>query len=165
VNSFEGVYQAYFRDVYSYAFRLCGQKPLAEDLTSDTFLRAMGKIGSFRGECQLRVWLCAITRNLYYSHLRKQGREVLADLLPETEQSEDPAELTAQHATGRQAVQALDRLPEISRRVFMLRVLGGLSFAQIGRLYGKGDNWACVTYHRARKTLKAHMEEETHEPL
>ena len=52
----------------------------------------------------------------------------------------------------------LHRLPEPYREVFLLRVLGELSFRDIGSLFEKGENWACVTYHRARKKIMEQME-------
>ena len=58
------------------------------------------------------------------------------------------------------AHKALHRLPEPYREVFSLRVLGGLGFAAIGELFSKSQNWACVTYHRARQKLRAIMEDE-----
>ena len=49
------------------------------------------------------------------------------------------------------------------KEVFMWRVFGELSFKDIGDLYGKTDNWACVTYHRARKMIQNRLEEIEHE--
>lgn len=164
MNSFLEAYQAYFGDVYSYALRLCGQKALAEDLTSETFLKAMEKISSFRGQCQLRVWLCSITRNLYYSHLRKQGRVIPTDPLPEIGDSLDPAELAIEKDLEKRTLLAVNCLSEIPRRVLLLRVLDGLSFARIGNLFGKGENWACVTYHRAKRNVRERLEEEEYDP-
>ena len=60
MQGFESVYRAYFTDVYRYALSLCGDTALADDLTSECFLKAMRAIGGFRGECVLRVWLCQI---------------------------------------------------------------------------------------------------------
>lgn len=160
MQDFEAVYQAYFGDVFRYALRLTeGDRALAEDLTGDCFLKAMGAIHGFRGECELRVWLCQILKRLYLDHLRRQGRQApvpLPDDLP------DPADLEARFEQADEAMrahQALHNLPEPYREVFSLRVMGGLSFKQIGQLFGKTDNWACVTYHRARGKLKDELEE------
>jgi RNA polymerase sigma-70 factor (ECF subfamily) len=161
VEGFEQVWQAYFGDVYRYALALCRDKVLAEDIASDTFMKAMAAIDRFRGECELRVWLCRIAKNLYLDHLRRQGRQVSLETLPEPE---DPADLEATFHRGEEAMRAhraLHLLPEPYREVFSLRVLGGLSFQQIGELFHKTANWACVTYHRARQQLRDSMEEET----
>lgn len=49
------------------------------------------------------------------------------------------------------------------KEVFMWRVYAGLSFKQIAQIFGKNENWACVTYHRARKIIKERLEEENRE--
>ncbi len=74
MTGFEQVYQTYFRDVFLYIKKISGDEQLAEDITSETFLRAMVAIDGFRGKCGIRVWLCQIAKNCYYSHLRKNGR-------------------------------------------------------------------------------------------
>ena len=160
MQGFESVYRAYFTDVYRYALSLCGDAALADDLTSECFLKAMRAIHSFRGECDLRVWLCQILKRLYLDHLRREGREVPGGTLPEYEDSPDPAEIFTGQDQAMRAHHALHRLPEPYREVFSLRVLGGLSFAAIGELFSKNRNWACVTYHRARQKLRDIMEEE-----
>ena len=55
----------------------------------------------------------------------------------------------------------LHRLPEPYKEVFTLRVLGELSFRQIGNLFDKSENWACVTYHRAKQKIQREMEAST----
>lgn len=161
VQRFEAVYQAYFGDVYRYALALTGgDRALAEDLTSDCFMKAMAAIGGFRGECELRVWLCQILKRLYLDHLRRLTRRPTAEL---SESLPSPENLEQQFAAADQAMRAhaaLHALPEPYREVFSLRVLGGLSFRQIAELFGKTANWACVTYHRARQRLRDAMEDE-----
>ena len=160
MQEFEAVYQAYFGDVYRYALSLTGgDRMLAEDLTGDCFLKAMGAIHTFRGECELRVWLCQILKRLYLDHLRRVRRRPQEEL-PDT--LADPSNLAERFERASEAMEAhhaLHKLPEPYREVFSLRVLGGLSFGQIGQLFGKTANWACVTYHRARGKLKDQLEE------
>ena len=160
MQGFESIYRAYFTDVYRYALSLCGDAALADDLTSECFLKAMRAIGGFRGECELRVWLCQILKRLYLDHLRRDGKEVPSESLPEDANTPDPAEAFAQQDQAMRAHRALHRLPEPYREVFSLRVLGGLGFAAIGELFSKSQNWACVTYHRARQKLRDIMEDE-----
>ena len=160
MRDFEAVYQAYFGDVFRYALRLTeGNEALAEDLTADCFLKAMNALHSFRGECELRVWLCQILKRLYLDYLRyhqcRPSVEVPEDL-------PDPHSLAESFDLANDAMQAhhaLHGLQEPYREVFSLRVLGELSFGQIGELFGKSANWACVTYHRARGKLKDELEE------
>ena len=161
MTQFEKIYRAYFSDVYLYLKSLCRDDDLAEELCSEAFFRAMKSFDKFRGDCEVRVWLCQIGKNCYYSHLRKQGREV-----PEEEAERPDAGFEQDVLDKSDAMRLhllLHDLPEPYKEVFTLRVLGELSFKQIGEIFGKSDNWACVTYHRARKTLREKMEESKHE--
>jgi RNA polymerase sigma-70 factor (ECF subfamily) len=154
----EGVYRAYFQDVYRYALKLSGEKQLAEDLTSDTFLRAMDAMEGFRGQCGIRVWLCQITKNLYLSHLRKHKRLTPLEELPEP-QAEDQLSALLDREEARDLMAIAGRVREPYRQVFALRTWGGLPFQEIGALFSKSANWACVVYHRARKMILEEWEE------
>lgn len=157
MTQFEKIYRAYFSDVYLYLKSLCGDDDLAEELCSETFMRAMRSFKSFRGDCEVRVWLCQIGKNCYYSHLRKRGREVPAEEteLPDAGFEQDVLD----KSEAMRLYHLLHALPEPYKEVFTLRVMGELSFKQIGEIFGKSDNWACVTYHRARSQLRWKMEE------
>ena len=67
VTDFEKLYNTYFNDVYLYIRHLSGDEHIAEEITSDTFFKAIKSIDSFRGDCDVRVWLCQIAKNSYYS--------------------------------------------------------------------------------------------------
>ena len=71
MTDFEQLYNTYFNDVYRYILRLSGDEHIAEEITSDTFFKAMNSIDSFRGDCDVRVWLCQIAKNFYYSYIKK----------------------------------------------------------------------------------------------
>ena len=73
---FDELYRTYFSDVYQYIRKLSGSEHMAEEITEETFYKALRKIESFRGDCDIRVWLCQIAKNSYYSHLRKSGRHI-----------------------------------------------------------------------------------------
>ena len=71
---FEEVYRRYFADVYQYVLALSRDEATAEEVTQETFFRALTAIDDFRGDCQLRVWLCQIARNQYLSLCRERKR-------------------------------------------------------------------------------------------
>ena len=162
MTELERIYNTYFNDVYRYILRLSGDEKIAEEITGDTFFRAMGSIDGFRGECDIRVWLCQIAKNCYYSQMRKNSREELADE-KELEELPDPSSGVAEEYLRRERIAAVHRvLQELRapyREVFMWRVYAELSFAQIGQIFGKSENWACVTYHRARKLIRDRLED------
>ena len=161
MTEFEEVYKTYFGDVFRYLRRLSGDEELAEELTAETFFKALGSIEKFRGECELRVWLCQIAKNCYYSHIKKRAKtESLDDLdfSAVADSSPSPEELVEKSDEAARLRGALHALPEPYREVFMWRVFGELNFKQIGKLFGKTENWACVTYHRAKKMIKERTE-------
>ncbi len=163
---FEELYNTYFKDVYRYVLRLSGDVHTAEEVTSETFFKALKAIHKFRGDCEVRVWLCQIAKNCYYSFLKNSGKEENIDT-PELLNIADPAasveERLARKETARKLQGFLHSLPEPYKEVFMWRTYAELSFKQIGRMFGKTDNWACVTYHRARTMLLKGLEESDDE--
>ena len=76
MTDFEQVYREYFRDVELYLMALCKDPHLAEELTAQTFFQAMKALPKFRGECDIRTWLCALAKNCYLMHLRKNRQTV-----------------------------------------------------------------------------------------
>ena len=158
MTEIEELYDRYFKDVYLFLYRLSGDKYLAEDITSETFLKAMKSIDNFRGDSDIRTWLCQIGKNTYYSYLRK-NKETLD--LKEDMEDEDSPTIEASLVSQEESIKIhkiIHNLKDPYKEIFSLRVFGELSFKEIGHIFGKTDNWACVTYHRARKKIKEEME-------
>ena len=161
MTDFETVYRTYFNDVFLYIRRLSGDEYIAEEITSEAFFRAMRSLSTFRGDCDIRVWLCQIAKNCYFSYLKKAGRTDSienVELLNIPAQEKTVEEQIVLHEEAAQMRKLLHDLPEPYREVFMWRVYADLSFKQIAQIFGKTDNWACVTYHRARKMIKEKAE-------
>lgn len=159
MTEFENIYRDYFRDVELYLRAICHDAHLAEELTEQVFFRALKALPKFRGDCDIRTWLCSMGRNCYLSHLRKVRPETsLEDL-----QIPDPKQAVEEQILDRDQAMAIHRvlhdLPEPYKEVFSLRVFGQLSFLDIGILFGRTANWACVTYHRAKQKIRDKMED------
>lgn len=160
-EEFEKIYIRYFNDVFLFLKKLSKDEGIAEEITSETFFKAMRSIDSFRGETDVRVWLCQIAKNCYLSHLKKQQRLVDIDNIDDIEPFDSKDTIEEQIVNRSDAMQIhllLHKLAEPYKEVFMLRVFGELSFKQIGDIFQKTDNWACVTYHRARNKILKQME-------
>ena len=155
---FEQIYTTYFRDVYLYICKLSNNEHIAEEITSETFFNAMKSIDNFRGDCDIRVWLCQIAKNCYYSYIKKANRTECIDNVEIAEQGASFEERLFRHDTAMQIQKILHDIPEPYKEVFMWRVYAELSFKQIGQMFGKSENWACVTYHRARNKIKEKLE-------
>ena len=152
----EKLYQEYFSVVYKYILSLSRDPLTAEEITQETFFKAMKKIGSFRGDCSIRVWLCQIAKNLYYDQLKKQSR--FEELPEEYGESTASPENDMIRATDRKVInKILHSLKEPYKEVFTLRTYGELSFSEIAELFQKTTSWARVTYHRAGIMIKEEM--------
>ena len=159
---FEQIYSTYFKSVYLYVMQVSGNEHIAEEITSETFFKAINSIDSFRGDCDMRVWLCQIAKNTYFSYLKKNKKVLSIDESDLQNVADPDAGIDVQIGEQEEARLIRKILHDMSdpyKEVFMWRVFGELSFKEIADLYGKTDNWACVTYHRARKMIQSRLEE------
>lgn len=153
------LYKACYMKVFSYVMTLAKNEDAASEITQETFFRAITTKQEFRGESECFSWLCAIAKNLFIDSTRKAARsggeldENLADTATDIEQSAIDSE------TSFRIHMLLHEMEDPYKEVFELRVFGELSFAQIGKIFGKTENWARVTYHRARLRLKERMDQ------
>jgi len=154
VTEFEEIYSNYFKDVYRYSLVLSKNKSIAEDITQETFFKALKKIDAFKGDCKISIWLCQIAKNTYFSYLKKQPY-LLEDIdnvvnIP----GDDFEQKIIADGNVYEIHKLIHGLEEPYKEVFMLRFFGALSFRKIAELFGKTESWARVTYHRARAKLK-----------
>ena len=153
----EKLYEAHYMRVFSYAMTLSGDRTMAEEITQETFFRAFAKSGEFRKESDEVTWLCAIAKNYFYDERRRQSKtEQIPEEVPDTGKGIEQA--AADRDSSFRIHVALHTLEEPFREIFELRVFGELSFREIGTIFGKTENWARVTYHRARLKLQERME-------
>ena len=153
----ERLYEAYYMRVFSYAMTLAGERTQAEEITQETFFRAFSKQSEFRGESDEVTWLCAIAKN-YWLDEKRRGKKTEA--MPEemTDEGKGVEQAAVDRDTSFRIHLALHGLEEPYREVFELRVFGELSFREIGVIFTKTENWARVTYHRARLKLQERMD-------
>ena len=157
MTNFQEVYDLYFREVYRYALSLCRNESIAEEITQETFYKALAKLDSFDGKCKISVWLCQIAKNTYISMYRKDKY-----LNPDTDidlfqSSVNFEEIFFDKETAFTIHKVLHTLDEPYKEVFSLRTFGELSFKHIAELFGKTEAWARVTYHRARLRIKEEL--------
>ncbi|MGE7980291.1 RNA polymerase sigma factor [Psychrobacillus sp. NPDC093200] len=154
---FEEIYQAYFHDVYLYTRSLAIDENIAEEITQETFFKALRSMHQFDGKKDIRAWLFTIAKNTYFTHYNKKQREV-----NQVEVSvPDDIRVVEYLVNEEQAFEIhhfLHTMEEPYKEVFSLRTFGELSFEKIGQLFGKSDGWARVTFYRAKKKILAYME-------
>lgn len=141
--------------IYHFLLSKCRNADVAEELTQETFLRAIQSIDSYNGSCKISVWLCQIAKHLLYQYWEKRKVSVpLED--NDWMLSEEPG-VERRVLAREELLDVLERvhqLPVNMREVVYLRVSGDLSFREIGRIMGKTENWARVNFFRAKELLK-----------
>lgn len=153
-------FEKYYEDVLRFLRGLSRDEYLAEELTQETICRAIKSIHTFKGDCDLRVWLCSIAKNLYFTHYKKQ-KNIVQDGTYENCVAEEKlfTQIIEDRDTALRVHKILHELKEPYKEVFSLRVFGELSFREIGELFRKSEHWACVTCHRAKSMIKRKLEE------
>lgn len=159
MTEFADIYETYFADVELYLRAICRDEALAEELTEQVFFRALKALPTFRGDCDIRTWLCAMARNAFVSHQRKEKPSQSIEELQIPDSRKTVEEWIVDQEQAMAIHRILHDLPEPYKEVFSLRIFGQLSFGGIGSLFGRTANWACVTYHRARQKIQSEMEE------
>lgn len=157
MTDFGEIYRVYFSDVYKYVLSISRNEAIAEEVTQETFFKAMMNIDQFNGSCKISVWLCQIAKNTYYTLAQKQKR-CTHDLDNEAYEAElDIEKAYLDKEAARKLHVLIHNLNEPQKEVFSLRIFGELSFAQIGELFGKTDSWARLIFYRAKKQLQEAM--------
>lgn len=159
MQEFGAVYEQYRAMIYGFVYRMCRNESLAEELTQETFYRAMKAWPRYRGESSVSTWLCAIAKRLYYASLRRPPMLPLEEDVPGA--TTDLAEALLASDRQMAAQRMLHRLPEPYREVFTLRTFCGLSHRQISELFEKSESWTRVTYYRAWQMLQETLKEES----
>ena len=160
-QEFDEIYRLYAADLYRFLLRLCGNEQLAMDIMQDTMLKAFTDIGKFRGECAMKTWLCTVARNLWRDRLKKaENRNLPLEESWELPSGESIEERMTDKMQAMEIHRLLHRLDEPYKEIFSLRVFAELSFKEIGSVFGKTENWARVSYFRAKKKLIELMEQE-----
>lgn len=157
-NEMDIIYKRYFRDVLCFALSLSGNRDLAEEITQNTFYKAVQSVHKFRGDCDIRVWLFRIAKNDYLNYLRKEKRissgENVEELLANIPSCEEPVLTRIEDAESAREIQkVLEEMEEPYREVFTLRVIHKMSYGEIAGLYGKSESWARVTFYRAKMKI------------
>jgi RNA polymerase sigma-70 factor, ECF subfamily len=156
--SFQELYETYAGDVYRFVLWLAGDRFEAEDISSETFVRAWANKATIRTET-LKAYLFAIARNIYLGRLRRRKRHVpLEDVYTDPEPG--PGQRLDAQRQLQHVYQFLQTVSEVDRAAFVLRVQHELAYAEIARVLGVSETAVKVKVHRIRKKLIAACIEE-----
>lgn len=149
--TFQELYETHFTDVFRFALWLTRNRTEAEDVASETFVRAWARRDRFRTET-LKAYLLAIARNIFLKHRQRSNtNEELFDEMPDT--SPDPQRQATARLDLERVSRALAKLPEIDRHALFLRTEHALPYAEIARVLEISEGAARVRVYRARRKL------------
>lgn len=155
MKNIEQIYDQHFQMVYKYLLCLTHNSDISEELTQETFFRAIKNIDKFEEKSTITTWLCGIAKKLWYDELRKKKiKEVREDELFGIADEENLEDKTISNEMKMDLYRRLQKLDEKTREVIYLRITGDLTFKEIGNILNKTENWARVTFYRGKLKLK-----------
>lgn len=156
MKQIEELYFNYANTVYKYLLCLTKDKDIAEDLTQETFYQASKNINNFKGECKVSVWLCQVAKYSWYKHLDKSKKyncESYDEIAFEVSSNEDLESDLLKSEDKMELFKKIHLLDSQSKEIIYLRLSGELSFKEISDIFNKSENWARVSFYRAKKKL------------
>lgn len=162
-NAFEELVLKYEKTVYNLALRMVGDRDDASDMTQEAFIKAYGSLSSFRGDSKFSVWIYRITTNVCLDFLRSKSRKQQVSLtvsdddedaqLDIPDPSSDPEQQLMQKMSMQSVEEGLKTLPDKQRQILVMRELGGMSYAEIGKALSLEEGTVKSRIFRARKRL------------
>ena len=150
------IYEEYFETVKKYLFCLTHNNDIAEELTQETFYKAVKNIHTFKDDCKISVWLCKIAKNTWLDSIKKNKniKDMADNELFEIESLETTDETVISNQGKLELYKKIQKLDEKTRDVIYLRITGDLNFKEIGDIFNKTENWARITFYRGKQKLK-----------
>ncbi len=166
VAAFEALLDRYSRSIYNFTLRLLGDSADADDATQQTLIQAFESLPAARPEASLRPWFFQVARNKSIDMIRKRRTVPFSSFerddsdIPQIDPVDAaalPAELYEREELQEILQAAIASLPLRSREVVLMRYIGELTFAQIGRSLGMPENSAKTLFQRAKSTLRVYL--------
>jgi len=159
-QNIEEIYKQYSKMVYYYLFCLCHNEFIAEELTQETFFRAVKTIEKFRSECKIQVWLCQIAKNLWYKETQRTKKLISISMdeeIGEIESNNIEEEFIEKEEEA-YVYKQIEKLSSPRRELVYLRLKLGLSFKDLGPMVGKSGTWARVEFYRWKQKIIEEMQ-------
>lgn len=159
----EEIYKEYSKYVFNYLLSLTNNVEIAEELMQETFYSAIKNIYKFRNESSLKTWLYKIAKNKWLDYYKKVKKveEINIDKISEKFLLLDSFE---DNCANRDELidiyKKIHKLDEKTKEVIYLRIKCEFSFKEIGNIIGKTEEWARITYYRAKMKIKEEIENE-----
>lgn len=154
MNDIDDVYKNYAELVFKFLISLCNDEQMAQELTQETFYRAIKSSKRYDGKCKVSTWLCQIAKHIWYQEVDRRRRRGTCELddnfLSDELGLEDTICMKDEKMAFYKAIHILD---EPSKEVVLLHITGEFSFKEIGEIFDKSEVWARVTFFRAKQKI------------
>lgn len=158
-NEFEKIYAKYYQSIYRYLLSITKDSFVAEEITQETFYKALKNINKYDPQYKMFTWLCNIAKNTYYTNYKKNKKlSELDDNITDNEKSIINKIIDSE--TNEELLKIVHNLEEPYKEVFTLRVYGDLTYKQIGSIFNKTESWARVTFYRSKIKIKENLDEK-----
>lgn len=154
----DNIYQEYGDFIFKYLLTLTNNFHSAEELTQETFYQAIKSINNFHydGKAKFSTWLCSIAKNVWLQEVNRENKkqQLVKSLRNEGAKSYD---LENEYIRKEDLISFFKKargLSDDKREILYLRLLGDLSFKEIGAVFDRTENWARVTFYRAKLELR-----------
>lgn len=154
MHDIDKIYREHASTVYKFLYTKTRNADWAEELTQETFYRAMNSLNSYDGSCKITTWLCQIGKHIWQQELAKKSKyqtEELSDTLAAPVIGIEEQLMAVEQKL--KIMQALHHMKEPAREVLYLRILGDLSYKEIGEILNQSETWARVTFYRGKQEL------------
>lgn len=155
-QEFAPLYEDNVDRVFRYLFTRVGDRALAEDLTSDTFIKAMKGLPSYKDEGKpFRAWLFRIAHNALVDHVRTQKPTEDIEDAHDLSSEDDPSQDSSNALAYAKIMELLSDFSDDEREILLLKISSGLTFREIAEMTGKSESTIKTTYFRRLRELKA----------
>lgn len=158
-SNFDDIYKKYYSSLNKYLISLTKNEDLAEELTQETFFKALKNINKYDEKYKMLTWLCEIGKNTYYSLYKKNKKLEAIDDSVLNDESEIIDKIIDSE-TNKELLRLVHSLDEPYKEVFTLRTFGELSFKDISDIFSKTESWARIVYYRSKLKIKEKLKDE-----
>lgn len=152
-QNIELLYRLYAKELYGFIFSVCKDRELSEDIIQSTFVEAIKSIEQFKGKASIKTWLFSIAKFQCYQQLKKKRLHISIDDI-DIKSNENISEATILNICSEEVMNGINELDEPSRSIVILRIMGEYSFAEIGNLVGRSENYCRVNFYRTKNKLR-----------
>ena len=158
-SNFDDIYKKYCSSLNKYLISITKNEDLAEELTQETFFKALKNINKYDEKYKMLTWLCEIGKNTYYSLYKKNKKlEAIDDSVLDDES--EIIDKIIDSETNKELLRLVHSLDDPYKEVFTLRTFGELSFKEISDIFTKTESWARIVYYRSKLKIKEMLEDE-----